>query len=244
MPIRIRSAIFAFAMVSTVSVAFCTVTFCSVASAQNGAPAQALQHQPTSTAVVDMDYILDNHPTFTAQAEALKAEYQKTMEDFEARRKDLTQKVEQLNTSLTADSPEFKKQQEFLVQQDSKMRLEAVNKEKELTEKRAKLMLDTYNQIVERVAGAAQYYKYDMVVRYSRRQASQMNPKNPQTVMIGADREVIYFNPNYDLTDTVIAMLKRDIPAAAPTTGGKVSQTATAPSIAPNSNGPAGTLRK
>jgi hypothetical protein len=83
-----------------------------------------------------------------------------------------------------------------------------------------------------------------MVVRYSRRQASQMNPKNPQTVMIGADREVIYFNPSYDVTDVVIAMLKRDIPAAAPTTGAKVPQTATAPSIAPNANGPAGTLRK
>ena len=191
MPFRIRSAVFAFAMVSTASVAFCTTTFCTVASAQNGAPAQAPQHQPTSTAVVDMDFILDNHPTFTAQAEALKVEYQKTMEDFEARR-----------------------------------------------------MLDTYNQIVERVAGAAQYYKYDMVVRYSRRQASQMNPKNPQTVMIGADREVIYFNPSYDVTDVVIAMLKRDIPAAAPTTGAKVPQTATVPSIAPNANGPAGTLRK
>lgn len=244
MPFRIRSAVFAFAMVSTVSVAFCTVTFCSVASAQNGAPAQALQHQPTSTAVVDMDFILDNHPTFTAQAEALKAEYQKTMEDFEARKKAVQQEYEQLTSTLSADSPEYKQKQESLVQRDSKMRLEAVNKEKELTEKRAKLMLDTYNQIVERVAGAAQYYKYDMVVRYSRRQASQMNPKNPQTVMIGADREVIYFNPNYDLTDTIIAMLKRDIPAAAPTSTGKAPQTANASSLAPNANGPAGTLRK
>lgn len=244
MPFRIRSAVFAFAMVSTLSVAFCTVTFCSVASAQNGASAQALQHQPTSTAVVDMDFILDNHPTFTAQVEAYKAEYQKTMEDFEARRKDLTQKAEQLTSALTSDSPEFKKQQEALAMQDSKMRIDAVNKEKELTEKRAKLMLDTYNQIVERVAGAAQYYKYDLVVRYSRRQVSQMNPKNPQTVAIGADREVIYFNPNYDLTDTVIAMLKRDIPAAAPasvpTPGTKAPQTANVP----NANGPAGTLRK
>ena len=116
MPFRIRSAVFAFAMVSTASVAFCTTTFCTVASAQNGAPAQAPQHQPTSTAVVDMDFILDNHPTFTAQAEALKVEYQKTMEDFEARRKDLTQKVEQLNTSLTADSPvqKFRRRRLFL----------------------------------------------------------------------------------------------------------------------------------
>jgi hypothetical protein len=42
-----------------------------------------------------------------------------------------------------------------------------------------------------------------------------MNPKKPQSVLYGADREVIYFNTDNDLTDVVIGLLKRDIPAAA-----------------------------
>ena len=99
----------------------------------------------------------------------------------------------------------------------------------------AKLMLETYNQIVASVTGAAQYYKYDLVVRYNRKQTTQMNPKKPQSVLYGADREVIYFNPNHDLTDTVINMLKRDIPAApataVPGNGGKV------PQLSGNTNG-------
>jgi hypothetical protein len=51
-----------------------------------------------------------------------------------------------------------------------------------------------------------------------------MNPKKPQSVLYGADREVIYFNTDNDLTDVVIGLLKRDIPAAA---------TAAAPAAAP-----------
>jgi len=54
-------------------------------------------------------------------------------------------------------------------------------------------------------------------------------------VIYGADREVIYFNPSHDLTDVVIAMLKRDIPAATPAAGAASAQTA---------NGPTGTVRK
>jgi Skp family chaperone for outer membrane proteins len=170
----------------------------------------------TATAVVDVDHILDNHPTFIKDMESMKAEYQKTMEDFEARRKKLASEAEQLNGALSPDSAEFKQKQESLVQADSKMRLEVVNKEKEFGERQARLILDTYNQIVGGVNGAAQYFKYDMVVRYSRKQISNMNAKKPPTVQMGLDREVIYFNPQHDLTDTVIAMLKRDIPAAAP----------------------------
>jgi len=219
---QIRTAIFALALTMSCSLSY------SLAFAQIGA--QSPQPQTTAVAVVDMDHVLDNHPSFTAQMEAMKEEYQKTMSGFEDRRKKMVTDMESLNTSLSPDSPEFKNKQEALVGQDSKLRLEVVNKEKEFGERQARLILDTYTQIVQGVNGAAQYYKYDLVVRYSRKQAAQMNPKKPQTVMVGADREVIYFNPQHDLTDTVIAMLKRDVPVApgvsGTSAGTKVPQTA------------------
>jgi hypothetical protein len=66
-----------------------------------------------------------------------------------------------------------------------------------------------------------------MLLRYSRKQNTKMDPKKPNTVQIGLDREVIFFNPQHDLTDTIVAMLKRDIQAAPAATGaGKPAQTA------------------
>lgn len=203
-----------------------TVASGSLAFAQIGS--QSPQPQPTSTAVVDLDHVLDSHPTFMAAMESLKAEYQKTMEEFEARRKKLASDASQLNDALTPDSPEFKKKQEMLVGEDSKLRLEVVNKEKEFGERQARLIMETYNQVVAAVDVAAKHYKYDMVVRYSRKQSSKMDPKKPNTVQIGLDREVIFFNPQHDLTDTIVAMLKRDVQPSTGTAGvNKTPQTAT-----------------
>jgi outer membrane protein len=177
--------------------------------------AQEPQPKMTPVAVVDMEHVLDNHPTFTAQMEAMKAEFQMTMKDFEDRRKKISESIQQLQSQLNSDSPEFKQREEAIVSQESKLRLDAKNKQEEFDERQARLMLDTYNQIVSGVTLAARYYKFDLVVRYNRKQTTQMNPKKPQSVLYGADREVIYFNPENDLTEPVIGILKRDIPAAA-----------------------------
>lgn len=211
----------------TIVFAVLTLASPSLAFAQIGA--QSPQPQPTSTAVVDLDHVLDSHPTFMATMESLKAEYQKTMEEFESRRKKLASDASQLNDALAPDSPEFKKKQEMLVGEDSKLRLEVVNKEKEFGERQARLIMDTYNQVVSAVDIAANHYKYDVVVRYSRKQVSKMDPKKPNTVQIGLDREVIFFNPKHDLTDTIVAMLKRDVQPSgtAPSNTGKAPQTAT-----------------
>jgi len=194
-----------------------------------------IQPKLTPVAVVDMEHILDNHPTFTAQMESMKAEFQQTMKDFEERRKKLSESVQQLNSQLNSDSPEFKQREEAIVSQESKLRLDAKNKQEEFDERQARLMYDTYNQIVNGVSIAAQYYKFDLVVRYNRKQSTQMNPKKPQSVLYGADREVIYFNKDNDLTDVVIGLLKRDIPAAPAATaqGG-------APAVAPAPGTPVG----
>lgn len=84
----------------------------SGALAQTGAE---IQPRLTPVAVVDMEHVLDNHPTFTAQMESMKAEFQQTMKDFEERRKKLSESIQQLNSQLNSDSPEFKQREEAIV---------------------------------------------------------------------------------------------------------------------------------
>ncbi len=215
MLIRIRYAVFALAILSGSINAF----------AQNGG--QARPPKPvTATAVVDLDHIFDNHPTFQTQKEALKAEYQRTMEEFEARKKKFAQEVEALNSTLKEDSPEMKSKAEKLLAEESKLRFESMNKEKEFGERQAKLIFQTYTEVTKYVEFAATHYQYDLVVRYSRKQMSSMDPKKPNSVMMSiAEREVVYFNPDpHDLTEVVIGMLKRDLGQAQPTTAPATNQ--------------------
>lgn len=216
--------------------ALATLALGSMGFAQSGTDPQP---RLTPVAVVDMEHVLDNHPTFTAQMEAMKAEFQQTMKDFEERRKKISESIQQLNSQLNSDSPEFKQREEAIVGQESRLRLDAKNKQEEFDERQAKLMYDTYNQIVGSVGMAAKYYKFDLVVRYNRKQSTQMNPKKPQSVLYGADREVIYFSEQIDLTDVVIGLLKRDIPAAATAATPAAAPTAT-PAANPGVTAPGG----
>jgi Skp family chaperone for outer membrane proteins len=218
--------------ISFASLAIVGLTTLSSAWAQNNAQPAAPQKIPTSVAVVDVEYVLENHPRFKADIEALQAEMAQAQEQIESRRKELLSQSEALGASLNADTPEFKQKQESLISQEGKLRLDFMNKEKEFAERRAKLMYDAFTQVTTAVSAVAVFKQYDLVVRYNRKQ-NEMDPKKPQTVAMGVQREVIFHNPQFDISDTVVAVLKRDIPAVAPSpvppTGGNGQRQAVQP---------------
>lgn len=174
---------------------------------------------PMSFAVVDIGYLIKNHPRMNADLESLKAEMAKAQTEIEDRRKALLKEGEMIGTTFNADSPEFKQKQEQLLNQESKLRVDFMAKEKEFAEKQATVIYTVYTQINEIVTLVASHYQYDMVMRYNREQ-NEMDPKKPNTVNLGVQKDVIFHNPSIDVTEIVLAELKRRVPAAAvaPTT--------------------------
>ena len=65
-----------------------------------------------------------------------------------------------------------------------------------------------------------------MVLRYSREQM-EMDPKKPQSVNFGVQRDVLFYNPQIDITEMVLGVLNRDEPKMA-------APVATAPGATPN----------
>ncbi len=169
---------------------------------------------PTSIALVDVGYILKNHPNMNANMEGIKAEMTRAQEEIESRRKALLQEQEQIGQTLEADTPMFKQKQENLISQESKLRVDFMGKEKEFAEKQANVIFKSYQSINRAITAVASHYQYDVVLRYSREQ-NEMDPKKPQTVNFGIQRDVLFHNPGIDVTEVVLAVLKRDEPAMA-----------------------------
>ena len=191
---------------------------------------------PTSIALVDVGYILKNHPNMNANMEGIKAEMTQAQEDIESRRKTLLADQEMIGKTFEADTPQFKQKQESLISQESKLRVDFMGKEKEFAEKQANVVFKSYQSINRAIALVASHYQYDVVLRYSREQ-NEMDPKKPQTVNFGIQRDVLFHNPGIDVTEMVLAVLNRDepkvtAPAATPTGGG-------APRSAAGTNAPA-----
>ena len=170
------------------------------------------QKIPSSIGLVDVGYILKNHPNMNANMEAIKAEMTQAQEDIESRRTALLKDQESIGTMFQPDTPSFKQKQESLLTQESKLRVDFMGKEKEFAEKQAAVIYNSYQSINKAIEAVARYKSYDLMLRYSREQ-NEMDPKKPQSVNFGVQRDVLYHNPGIDETEMVLAVLKRDEPA-------------------------------
>ena len=179
---------------------------------------------PSSIALVDVGYILKNHPNMNANMEGIKAEMTQAQEDIESRRTALLKDQEAIGKMFEADTPQFKQKQESLISQESKLRVDFMGKEKEFAEKQANVILNSYQSINRAITAVASHYQYDVVLRYSREQ-NDMDAKKPQSVNFGIQRDVLFFNPGIDVTEVVLAVLKRDEPAKAVTVPTKPNAT-------------------
>ena len=182
------------------------------AAAGNTPPSQPPKTGATSVALVDVGYIIKNHPNLNAEMERLNAEVKTAQEQIEQRRTSLLAESEKVASTFDTNSPDFKAKQEQLLNQESKLRVDFLGQEKEFAEKRATVMAKSYQDVSAAINTVAEAYKFDLVLRYSKEQ-NEMNPKNPQSVSFGVQRDVLFQAPGLDVTDYVLYVLKSRVPA-------------------------------
>ena len=227
MPFRITTA-----TIAMMGICAAQSVFGQVPQTQTAQPAGP-KNGPSSIALVDVGHILKNHPTMNANMEAIKAEMTKAQEEIETRRKSLLAETEMVQKNYDTNTADFKQKQEQLISQESKLRVDFMGKEKEFAEKQAGVIYQSYQSINQAIATVANYYKYDLVLRYSREQ-NEMDPKKPQSVNFGIQRDVLFLNPQVDVTELVLNVLNNSVGAApaaaattnAPTTNPPVSNSA------------------
>ncbi len=162
---------------------------------------------PTSVALVDVGYLIKNHPTMNGEMEKITEEMKVAQEQIEQRRKELLSQSEAVGRNLDSSSPDFKMKQEQLLNAESKLRVDFMGKEKEFAERQATVIYKSYQDITESINTVAKHYNYDLVVRFSKEQ-SEMDPKKPATVNFGIQRDVLYQSPGMDVTEIVMYLLK------------------------------------
>ena len=211
----------------------------SVVRAYNGLP--DIKQGATAVALVDVGYLIQNHPTMKGEMESIKQEMAKAQEEIETRRQELVKQGEQVNKTYDSASADFKQKQEELINKESRLRVDFMEKEKEFSERHAGLMAKSYRDITESIEYVATNYKFDLVLRYSKEQ-EEMDPKKPRSVEYGIQKDVLYRAQNIDVTPHVMYVLSHKLGVTAPA----ATQQATAPSAAgqpaaQTANRPAGT---
>jgi Skp family chaperone for outer membrane proteins len=183
----------------------CASPFLVQAPGRAAPAAQGAKKGPSSIAMVDVGYLLKNHPTMNARMEEIKAEMARVQEEIESRRSALVKENEALGATYQSDTPEYKQKQESLITAESKLKDDFKGKEKEFADKQAAVIYDSAQSINKAITLIAS--DYDLVLRYNRDQ-NEMDPSKPQSINFSLQRDVLYHNAGIDLTEMVLAALK------------------------------------
>ncbi len=91
------------------------------------------------------------------QIEAIKAESEQVGQQFEARRKDILKKMEQMRETLTEGTPEYQKMEQAIAADDTTFRLDVVRKNKEFERSGQLSFATVHAQVTELVKAYCDY---------------------------------------------------------------------------------------
>jgi Skp family chaperone for outer membrane proteins len=206
------------------------IVACSSTSsfAQQNAPAAGAATSQTKVAVIDVGFIVKNHPSVKQQQTMIRNQVKATQEELVKRRDAWVKEAEKLK-DLREGGPEFNALQEKLAREEAQLKLDSVRKDKEFDEIGSKMALEFYNKLQVVIAQHADFFGLDVVLQCNR---DQPDEKQPASIQMALEKEVVYFRPTIDLTDHVLKALTEEsaAPAASPAqTPGAVPRAAANP---------------
>ncbi len=191
-----------FSLLTTLVIGNLLTASMAVAQQQQAAAAPA---RPT-TLVVDVGYILNNHPTMKTEIERINTEMKKADEEFAAKRDQIIKQMEQLREQYQEGTPDYERQEKAIAEADTNFRLELVKKRKEFDETRAGVIYKIYTDLNTLIKYYCEQSGASMVLRVNR---EQMDPKKPETVQMVMAQDVLYYQQSADITQWVLDALNQ-----------------------------------
>ena len=204
------------------------------ASGQNAAKQAELPHK---VGLIDMAQVFKDYKKFDNLREDLKGEFQAAAEEEKRSAEKIQAAQTELNSGvLKQGSPEFIEREQQITKMIAEHNATRANNQKELMRKESKIYHVVYLEAQDAVEKFCKSYKYTMVMRFNREELST----DPQKLMQGLQRQVIYYQLEDDITDSVIDYLNGRYQKAT-ATGGNTAKRQPAAPAAKTAKAPAGT---
>lgn len=160
----------------------------------------------TLVAVVDIAKIFESHSTFKSQMESLQQQAKAADLDLDVRKKELSQRGQQLK-ELDPGSPDYRKLETEMARQMADLQVHVRQVKKDLLLREARQYYTSFTEIQQAVERIAKANGIGLVLRYDSR---EMDPSEPQSVMQGMNRAVV-LQRNLDITGLVIEDLRLSV---------------------------------
>ena len=158
---------------------------------------------PHKVGLIDMAHVFKHYEKFEALREDLKGEIGKS----EVQAKEMQQELVDLQTNLkklTEGTPAYAKLEQDIVRKAADFENFRRTASRDFLKKESKIYLQVYTETSDAVKKYADYYKYTLIMRFSR---DPLDTENPQALLQGMNRPVVFNRDEDDITDSVLKYL-------------------------------------
>ncbi len=187
-----------------------TVGLVSTAKAQQAAA-------PHKVALIDMSHVFKNYKKFDAMREGLKAQIGQSDKQAKAMAENIKAIQKELQSgTFKQGSPQYNTREKELIRLTAEFEAFRKNTQRELMRKESQIYKQIYIEVTGTVKKYAEHYNYTLVIRFNRDQIGGEDGENPQQIISGMNRQVVYFRGENDITDPIVNYLNSQYAKANP----------------------------
>ncbi len=160
-------------------------------------------------AVLDVAKVFKENLEFSNQMDTIRQEADRLRAQLQSAQEDLRRQASEIS-QLPVGSPERKQAEAQFAQRRTAFETQARQDENDLLVKEAKALYTTYQKLQTVVAQIAQQNNISLVLRFD---SAEINPTNPNEVVMGVNRAIVY-HYKLDLTSMVIQAMGPTVAAS------------------------------
>ena len=197
-------------LTTTVAVLAGISVFSLAAQGQN--PTPAAKSTPHMVGLIDMAYIFKKYKKFEVLREDLKAEIAQTDQKARAMAEQMKSLQGQLK-SFKDDNPDYLKREKEIVRLKAELESFANVSRREFMRKDSQIYKTVYLEVTDVVKQYCEAFHYTLIIRFNREDLEKAG--NPQEVIRTLNRQVVYYQPDDDITLSVLTYLNDQYNASA-----------------------------
>ncbi|QDT35370.1 MULTISPECIES: OmpH family outer membrane protein [Thalassoglobus] len=165
------------------------------------------QNQPSAAhqvGLIDMAHIFKNYEKFKAETQGLQA----AAEQAEQKAQDMVAQMKSVQgqmQGLTANSPDYNAKEAQLIELQTKLQAFQQVERRDIVRKQAEVYKKIYVEVQDAVSMYAKHYEYTLIMRFNREDVAAAG--DPQKIIQGMNRQVVWHRPQDDLTDPILQYL-------------------------------------
>ena len=185
-------------------------------TAVNTTDAQNVGVPQSRVAVIDIKYILENHVAFKQAMEGLKVQFDQAGEQLKAERLRINE-LEMKLRELKPSTQDYNQLDEEVNRAKADWSINANKQKKEIPKRESQILWKVYYDVKTETKRYCEQNRIDLVISFN---GEPIDPAQPQQVVRGVSKPIVYHQPGIDITPHILASLNNQTNQAAGPVGG------------------------